>query len=196
MLRSICLTSALIAGSLVVPAKAEIVKSFCVLSRHDHTIPVEEFDCEFRQSQGTVQVTSTRWSFLFPAAEQGKTFQRDNSIERIRLTREGDYTLSIYQGGKPAPKTAPKVSKAYPLQCWLNTVASTCKTTPTAKGGFRLEFSHADQPIYTLTPVGPATTDRQEMVDSTGTRWPMSGHHSFELEEVGGFGNRISVSAP
>jgi hypothetical protein len=196
MFRTTSLLSALIAGFLVVPAKAEIVKSFCVLSRHDHTIPMEEFDCAFRQSQGTVQVTSNRWRFVFPAAEQGKTFQRDNSIERIRLTREGEYTLSIYLGGKPAPKAAPKVSSAYPLLCWLNTVASTCRTTPTAKGGFRLAFSHADKPLYTLTPVGPATTDRQEMVDSTGTRWMRRGHRSFQLEEIGGYGNIIEVSAP
>jgi hypothetical protein len=34
------------------------------------------------------------------------------------------------------------------------------------------------------------------MVDSTGTRWAMSGHHSFQLEEIGGYGNKIEVSAP
>lgn len=82
------------------------------------------------------------------------------------------------------------------MTCQLNEVASTCRTEPTANDGFTLFFSHAEGPVYTFTPVGPATTDKREMVDSTGTRWLMSGHLSFELEEVGGFGNRISVSAP
>ena len=92
--------------------------------------------------------------------------------------------------------TAEKSTDQWPLACQLNDVASTCRTEPAAKEGFTLFFSHAEGPMYTFTPVGPATTDKREMVDSTGTRWLMSGHRSFELEEVGGFGNRISVSAP
>lgn len=92
--------------------------------------------------------------------------------------------------------TAEKNTDQWPLTCQLNDVASTCRTEPAAKEGFTLFFSHAEGPIYTFTPVGPATTDKREMVDSTGTRWLMSGHRSFELEEIGGFGNRISVSAP
>ena len=92
--------------------------------------------------------------------------------------------------------TADKSTDQWPLTCQLNEVASTCRTEPAANDGFTLFFSHAEGPVYTFTPVGPATTDKREMVDSTGTRWLMSGHRSFELEEVGGFGNRISVSAP
>ena len=92
--------------------------------------------------------------------------------------------------------TAGKSAHQWPLTCQLNDVASTCRTEPAAKEGFTLFFSHAEGPVYTFTPVGPATTDKREMVDSNGTRWLMSGHRSFELEEVGGFGNRISVSAP
>ena len=75
--------------------------------------------------------------------------------------------------------TADKSTDQWPLTCQLNELASTCRTEPAANDGF--------------TPVGPATTDKREMVDSTGTRWLMSGHRSFELEEIGGFGNRISA---
>ena len=95
-----------------------------------------------------------------------------------------------------AGSTTEKTTDQWPLTCQLNEVASTCRTEPAANDGFTLFFSHAEGPIYTFTPVGPATTDKREMVDSTGTRWLMSGHRSFEREEVGGFGNRISVSAP
>ena len=84
----------------------------------------------------------------------------------------------------------------WPLQCTLNEIASTCRTEPAAKDGFTVYFSHAEQPIFTFTPVGAPTTDRREMVDSSGQRWAMSGHHSFELEEIGGDGNRITVSSP
>lgn len=84
----------------------------------------------------------------------------------------------------------------WPLQCTINGIASTCKTEPAAKDGFTVTFSHAEQPSFTFTPVGAPTTDRREMVDGSGQRWAMSGHHSFELEEIGGDGNRITVSSP
>ena len=84
----------------------------------------------------------------------------------------------------------------WPLDCTINGIASTCRTEPAAKDGFTVTFSHAEQPSFTFTPVGAPTTDRREMVDGSGQRWAMSGHHSFELEEIGGDGNRISVSSP
>jgi hypothetical protein len=34
------------------------------------------------------------------------------------------------------------------------------------------------------------------MRDEQGRIWLMSGHHSFTLEEQGGFRNRISVASP
>ncbi len=84
----------------------------------------------------------------------------------------------------------------WPLACTLNGIASTCRTEPAANDGFRLYFSHGEGPIFSFTPVGVPTTDRREMVDGSGQRWAMSGHHSFELEEIGGNGNRITVSSP
>ena len=103
-------------------------------------------------------------------------------------------------GGKapePATPTDTTSSEAdFPLACSLNAVMSSCRITPGSDGGFTLAFSHADQPMFVLTPVGEPSTDRREMVDSTGRRWAMSGHHSFELEEIGGYGNRITVSSP
>jgi hypothetical protein len=84
----------------------------------------------------------------------------------------------------------------WPLACTLNGIDSTCRTEPAAKDGFTLYFSHAEGPIFSFTPVGVPTTDRREMVDGSGQRWAMSGHHSFELEEIGGNGNRITVSSP
>ena len=95
-------------------------------------------------------------------------------------------------GGRP-----PIQDKAtWPLDCTINGIVSTCRTEPAAKEGFKVYFSHADQPLFTFTPVGAPTTDRREMVDGSGQKWAMSGHRSFELEEIGGFGNRITVSKP
>ena len=95
-------------------------------------------------------------------------------------------------GGSP-----PIVDTArFPLTCTLNAIASTCRTEPAANDGFTVIFSHAEGPTFTFTPVGAPTTDRREMVDGTGQRWAMTGHHTFELEEIGGYGNRITVSKP
>ena len=101
----------------------------------------------------------------------------------------GQYSDLTALGGEQATKPE------WPLECTLNAIASTCRTEPAAKDGFTVTFSHAEQPSFTFTPVGAPTTDRREMVDGSGQRWAMSGHHSFELEEIGGYGNRITVSS-
>ena len=95
-------------------------------------------------------------------------------------------------GGRPPSQDKAK----FPLTCTINEIASTCRTEPAPKDGFTVYFSHAEGPIFTFTPVGAPTTDRREMVDGSGQTWAMSGHRSFELVEIGGFGNRITVSHP
>ena len=95
-------------------------------------------------------------------------------------------------GGKPPIQDAAK----WPLTCTINGMASTCRTEPAVNSGFTIYFSHAEGPIYTFTPVGIATTDRREMVDGSGQKWAMSGNRSFQLEEIGGYGNRITVTSP
>lgn len=101
------------------------------------------------------------------------------------------------KAAEPTPAPEAKEAKAdFPMKCTLGGVVSTCRTEPAAKEGFTIYFSHADQPIYTFTPVGAPTTDRREMVDGSGQRWAMSGNRSFELEEIGGYGNKITVSNP
>lgn len=79
------------------------------------------------------------------------------------------------------------------VDCWMNTSKQSCTITPWGKGGFEISFSGSA--IYRFVPVGPATTDRRRMRDEQGRIWLMSGHHSFELVEQGGDGNRISVSS-
>ncbi|MDA9868126.1 hypothetical protein N9C85_01690 [Synechococcus sp. AH-224-I15] len=36
------------------------------------------------------------YKFIFPAAEQGKTYERDNKEGRISISREGEYTLNVF----------------------------------------------------------------------------------------------------
>ena len=195
----ICTTltaAALAIGTMAAPAMADSTKAHCTLSWHDHTMDKIEGPCTFSQYQGNVYVDNFNfYKFAFPAAEQGKTYERDNKSERISFNREGQYTLNVFWE-KPGPKVETKAINSFPLKCQLNEITSTCRTKPNKEGGFVLFFSHGDQPIFDLTPVGPPTTDRREMVDSTGKRWAMSGHHSFVLEEIGGFGNTISVTSP
>ena len=79
------------------------------------------------------------------------------------------------------------------LDCWMNTSHQSCVITPWGKGGFEISFSGSA--IFRFVPAGPPTTDRRPMRDEQGRLWLMSGHHSFTLEEQGGFKNRISVSS-
>ena len=176
-------------------ARADSAMAYCVLSQHDHSIPVEEGPCEWSQRQGNDKVSFGSRTFDFPAKDDGRTYTRRQP--RIMgagpvFNREGAYTLSVYWD-KAARITT---TEAYPLRCGLNDLTSSCHTSPVDGGGFRLEFSHADQPVFTFKRIGAATTDGQLMESDTGVKWRMTGHRSFELVEVGGFGNRIWVSAP
>ena len=193
MIRTTITAAAIATVALAAPAIADGVKAYCSLSWHDDSMPIIEGPCYFSQHQGNAYVDDFNdYKFAFPAAEQDKTYQRQNNMEFVRFTREGQYTLQVFQGGKPTAKDQAK----WPLSCTINEINSTCRVEPAANSGFTVFFSHAEEPIFTFTPVGAPTTDRQAMVDGSGRRWAMSGHHSFELEEIGGYGNTITVSSP
>ena len=82
-------------------AMADTVKDrLCVLSRHDDSIPREEFRCDFTQTMGAAYVDSKRWAFVFPHSEQDKTFTRQNTEDFIRWTRKGQYALTLFQSGE------------------------------------------------------------------------------------------------
>ena len=82
-------------------AQADTVKAaLCVLSRHDDAMRREEFPCDFTQTMGAAYIDSNFWAFIFPHGEQDKTFTRQNTEDFIRWTREGEYTLTLFQSGK------------------------------------------------------------------------------------------------
>ncbi len=82
-------------------AMADTVKRvLCVLSRHDDAMPPEQFRCDFTQLRGNVYVDSPRWAFAFPAAENGSTYERQNFEDFKRFTREGQYTLTVFESGE------------------------------------------------------------------------------------------------
>jgi len=82
-------------------ASADTVKdALCVLSRHDDSIPREEFTCDFSQYSGNVYINSVRWKFAFPDAENGTTYTRQNTVDFKRFTREGQYTLTVFESGE------------------------------------------------------------------------------------------------
>ncbi|MAJ29122.1 MAG: hypothetical protein CMJ92_06960 [Planctomycetes bacterium] len=85
-------------------AMADSTKAYCTLAWHEETVkrmhmavPMIEGSCTFSQYQGNVYVDDFNYyKFAFPAAEQGKTYQRDNKSERISFTRDGQYTLNVF----------------------------------------------------------------------------------------------------
>ena len=82
-------------------AMADTVRgALCELSRHDESIPMEDFTCSFTQMQGNVYIDSNRWAFKFPYAEVGKTYQRQDTVDFKRFTREGQYTLTVFESGE------------------------------------------------------------------------------------------------
>ena len=81
--------------------RTEIVNAYCTLKWRERNRK-DEGECHFRQAFGNVQIwMGQRWAFEFPSREQGKSYQRSNEKNRIVFTRKGEYTLTVYQGGKP-----------------------------------------------------------------------------------------------
>lgn len=79
--------------------RADTAMAYCVLSRHDHTIPLEQGSCQWSQRQGNASIRFKGWAFEFPSAEEGRTYTRVNREGPEAgpvFTREGQYTLSIY----------------------------------------------------------------------------------------------------
>lgn len=77
------------------PVVADTTEATCILSRHDHTIPMATGPCSFSQRQGNVNVRFGDGEFIFPSAEQGVSYQRSNSSDGIRFHREGQYSLQV-----------------------------------------------------------------------------------------------------
>ena len=81
-------------------AQAHTVKgALCVLLRHDDEMRREEF-CDFTKTMGADYIDSNFWAFIFPHGEQGETFTRQSTEDLIRWTREGQYTLTLFQSGE------------------------------------------------------------------------------------------------
>ena len=109
MIRTILTYAVLAFASLAMPGQADTVRgALCELTRLNRPAPVEQFTCDFTQLQGNAYIHSSRWKFAFPAAEQGKTYQRQNSDDYVLFVREGKYTLTVDQSGarplKPASR--------------------------------------------------------------------------------------------
>ena len=106
MIQTQLTAAALILASLTATVQADTVRNvLCELTRLDKNSPIEDFKCDFTQLQGNAYISSSRWSFAFPAVEQGKTYQRQNGDDFVRFIREGKYALSIYQSGVKTLKT-------------------------------------------------------------------------------------------
>ena len=111
---AIASVAALLAGSMPMDprvAHADTVKDvLCELQRLPATnLPEgavaalqapEDFTCDFTQTHAAAYIDSSSWAFIFPHAEQGKSFERQNTEDFIKFTREGQYRLFVYQTGK------------------------------------------------------------------------------------------------
>ena len=87
----------LIIRALTAPALADSAKAYCTLAWHDDSMRTIAGPCDFSQYGGNVYVDKFNfYKFAFPAAEQGKTYERDNKSERISFNREGQYTLNVF----------------------------------------------------------------------------------------------------
>ena len=77
------------------PMQADSTEARCHLMLPDGRSPAETGPCWFSQRQGNVDVRFGGRAFHFPATEQGHRYQRINSSEGIRFSREGQFQLQV-----------------------------------------------------------------------------------------------------
>lgn len=77
-------------------AEGHGVDAYCLLSRHDHTLPIEQGPCAFRERDGDATVTMKPYgTFSFAAKQQGISHQQANNADGIRFNKEGEFTLQV-----------------------------------------------------------------------------------------------------
>ena len=73
MIRTTLTAAALAISALLAPAQADTIKAaLCVLSRHDDSMRVEEFPCDFTQTMGAAYIDSNFWALSFPTVNRTK----------------------------------------------------------------------------------------------------------------------------
>ena len=78
-----------------VPVRADSTEARCHLMLPHGSTPAETGPCWFSQRQGNVDVHFGGRAFHFPVTEQGHRYQRINSSEGIRFSREVQFQLQV-----------------------------------------------------------------------------------------------------
>lgn len=191
------LSTALLTAALGQAAHADGTEAFCNLSAHDHTAVMVSGPCGFSQRQGNSAVIFQGKRYAFAAGDEGKSYTRSAIEQGIRFNREGEYTLTVLwkRPGVPAHGTSCVMNPQLYGYSWK---PCTVSQTPGVRDGFTVSFAGTfDAPIFSFRPApgSSTTTDGRLMLDAQGRRWRYSGHKSFVMSEVGGFHNRLEVSA-
>jgi len=97
MIRTTLTAAALAIAALAAPAQADSTKAYCMLTWDDTSKDSIKGPCTFSQYGGNAYVDDfSSYKFAFLAAEQGKTYNRDNKESGISFKRKGQYTLGVY----------------------------------------------------------------------------------------------------
>ena len=97
MIRATFTATALAIAALAAPAQADSTEAYCMLTWDDTNKDSIKGPCTFSQYGGNAYVDDfSSYKFAFPAAEQGKTYKRDNKASGISFKRKGQYTLGVY----------------------------------------------------------------------------------------------------
>jgi hypothetical protein len=129
--------------------------AYCLLSSHDHALPIEQGPCAFRERHGDVTVTmKPHGMFSFAAKQQGMTHQRAESANGIRFNKEGEFTLQVFWrkplqclGPITAPVSVVFLNKADPPSVVL-AVGNESRVLPIARSGSGARYTAAGVELW------------------------------------------------
>lgn len=78
-------------------AEGRGLKAYCLLSRHDDSLPIQRGPCAFRERDGDITVSmQPHGTFSFAANQHGISHEHADNADGIRFTREGEFTLQVF----------------------------------------------------------------------------------------------------
>ena len=97
MIRTTLTAAVLALGAIAVPAQADSTVAYCMVSVHDHTVPMTPLRaCHFAQYQGNAYVRlADGTDYAFPEKEQGDKHYRQSTSDALAFTIPGDRTIHV-----------------------------------------------------------------------------------------------------
>lgn len=136
-------------------AEGRGLEAYCLLRRHNDTLPIQRGPCAFRERDGDITVSmQPHGTFSFAANQHGISHEHADNADGIRFTREGEFTLQVFwrkplqcSGPITAPVSVVFLNQADPPSVVL-AIGNETLVVPIAPSGSGARYSAAGVELW------------------------------------------------